>query len=136
MQDDRIQSGKQLAENAANMYDSDVRMIGEVVTALSHKYSKLPNTAPNLEKLRDEALTKLAEKGILVEIDVTPCFYGQPPNIDILGKVSTDDFHKYGLDHEKKGWEVKKSKDRGEDFYGQKDTSDPASKAAKKKKSK
>jgi hypothetical protein len=85
------------------------------------KYANKPNTADNLERLRDEVLTRLSEINILATLDPAPCFYGEPPIVEIIGKVATDPIHKVGMDHEKKRYEVLKSKERNEDYLGQKE---------------
>lgn len=72
-----------------------------------------------LDEFSDEVKTKLADVGILASVDTTPLLGGQPPEIDIIGKIgsATAEF-----DHEKKGWEVKKAHARGEAFYGEKES--------------
>jgi hypothetical protein len=101
--------------------DDEIRQLGTVIGQLHQKYLRLPNTVENLEALRDEATTKCAEIGILVSIDPTPAFYGEPPILDVLGKVAGDPIHKYGMDHERKEFEVKRATERGEDYLGQKE---------------
>jgi len=118
-----VHSKKEFVHNNDELADSEavkaVRVIGEVQI----KYqNKLANKS-NLEALRDEALYRLAtELGIKAELDPTPCFYGEPPILELKGKMEGDDIHKYGFDHEKKGWEVKKAHDRGEDYLGEKES--------------
>lgn len=119
--DDRIKSGKQFAQYASELLDTEVQQAYRVIIACRNRYAGLPNTAENLDKLRDEVVTKLAEIGILATLDPAPCLYGEPPTVEILGKVSTDSTHKYGFDHEQKGYEVNKANARDEDFLGQKE---------------
>lgn len=122
--DDRISSTSQLAQFATDLTDYEVKQVGEIVGALVMKYGKRANSADNLEALRDEALTKFADIGILATFDPTPCFYGEPPTVEIIGKVEGDDIHKYGFDHELKKFEVQAANKRGEDYYGQKEEAD------------
>lgn len=119
--DDRIKSKKQFVHWADELTDSDAVRAVELVAQLQTKYANKPNTKENLEELRDEALTRLADINILAEFDPAPCFYGEPPILEFKGKISTDDIHTYGFDHEKKGWEINKAHDRGEDFLGEKE---------------
>lgn len=119
---DVITSGKQLAGWAADLTDEEIQKTVSIVNAARAKYAGLPNTAENLEKLRDEMLTRLADINILAEFDPTPSLYGEPPQVEIIGKVSTDPIHKYGFDHEKKAAEVRKAKELGEDYRGQKES--------------
>lgn len=117
-----VHSKKEFVHSNDELADSEavkaVRIIGEVQI----KYWKKVANKQNLEALRDEALYRLAtELGIKAELDPTPCFYGEPPILEIQGKMEGDDIHKYGFDHEKKGWEVKKAHERGEDYLGEKE---------------
>lgn len=119
--DDRFNPGKELAHAAADLTDTEITRLFRVVEECRLRYYGKPNTAENLEKLRDEILTKLMEIGILATLDPAPCFYGEPPTLEIIGKVEGDPMHQYGFDHEKKMWEVRKSVERGEDWLGQKE---------------
>lgn len=119
--DDTISSTSQLAQFATDLTDYEVKAIGRIVGQLVQKYGRRANTAENLDALRDEALTRLADIGVLATIDPAPCFYGEPPILEILGKVPTDGIHKHGFDHELKKFEVQAANKRGEDYYGQKE---------------
>lgn len=113
--------GKDFAYAAADLTDEEVTKLFRVVEEVRYKYSGKPNTADNLEHLRDETLTRLMDIGILATLDPAPCFYGEPPVIEVIGKVATDALHRHGFDHERKGWEVNKANERNEDWLGQKE---------------
>jgi hypothetical protein len=113
---------KNLAQVATDLTDHEVMQIGKIVGELVAKYGRKANTAENLDQLRDEALTRFAEAGIIATLDPAPCFYGEPPVVEIIGKIGGDPIEKYGFDHERKQYEVIKSKDRGEDYLGQKES--------------
>lgn len=117
---------KEFAHAASDLTDHEISNCFKIIELLRFKYSGRRNTVKNLESLRDETLTRLAEISILATMDVSPCLYGQPPEIEILGKLDVDPIHKYGFDHELKKQEVNKANDRGEDWLGQKGTSDAA----------
>ena len=120
--DDIITSTKQLAGYAAELTDYEVGQVGKIIGAIQRKYAHRPNTPEILDQLRDEVITKLAEQvNILATLDPTPCFHGEPPIVEIVGKISTDVIHKEGFDHERKYWEVQKANQLGEDFRGQKE---------------
>jgi hypothetical protein len=75
-----------------------------------------------VEHFEDEIKTELAEKvGILATVNTVPLLEGQPLEIDWIGKIPGGDLDRYGFDHERKGWEVKRATERGEDFLGQHD---------------
>ena len=120
--DDRISRTDKLAQYAAELTDEEVAKVGRIVAQLVHKYGKRLNNADTLEALRDEALTRLAsEMNILATLDPAPCFHGEPPTIEIIGKMPGDSFHEHGFDHEKKRWEVLEANKRNEAYRGQKE---------------
>jgi hypothetical protein len=70
-------------------------------------------------QFEDELRTTLAEKmDLLVSVDGEPVLFGEPPIISLDGALSSHSSAKYGLDHEKKEWEVKGAKELGQDFLG------------------
>jgi hypothetical protein len=115
---------KNFALAAVDLTDREIQATLKVVEAVRLKYAGLPNTADNLEALRDEVLTRLMDINVLATLDPAPCFYGEPPELEIIGKIKGDPIEKYGFDHEQKQYEVLKSKERGEDFLGQKENID------------
>ena len=122
--DDIIKSTEQLAGFAQDLTDVEVGQVGKLIGALQRKYAHKANTPENLEHLRDEVITKLAEDmGILATLDPTPCFHGEPPILEIVGKVAGHSFNKDGFDHERKYWEVQKANQLGEAYLGQKEKS-------------
>ena len=122
--DDIITSTKQLAGFAQDLTDIEVGEVGKIIGSLQRKYAQRPNTPEVLDQLRDEVITKLAEQlGILATLDPTPCFHGEPPIVEIVGKVSGHSFHKDGFDHERKYWEVQQANKKGEAYLGQKEKS-------------
>jgi hypothetical protein len=122
---DTFDIGKGFAHAAADLTDSEITEVFKIIALVQDKYATKANTAENLEKLRDETLTRLMDMGVLATLDPAPCFYGEPPVIEIVGKVQEDKvFHTEGFDHEKKMYEVRKAADRGEDWLGQKESVD------------
>lgn len=119
--DDKIKSAKQFVHWSDELTDSEAQGAVKVIAQIQQKYAPMANTKENLEALRDEALTRLMDLGIVAELDPAPCFYGEPPILEIRGKVSTDPIHKHGFDHEQKQYEVLKAMERNEDYLGQKE---------------
>lgn len=118
-----MNSDKAFSQTANDLTDHEIQQTFKIVELIRLKYAGKANTPENLEQLRDEVLTRLAEDvNILASFDPAPCFYGEPPILEILGKVQTDSLYKDGFDHEKKRFEVIKSKERGEDYLGQKES--------------
>ena len=118
---DQFDIGKGFAHAAGDLADSEIQRLFQTVEEVRLRYAGRANTAENLEQLRDEVLTKLMEQGILATLDPAPCFYGDPPVLEIIGRISGHVQNTQGFDHEKKGWEVRKSVERGEDWLGQKE---------------
>lgn len=116
-----IQSGKDLAQVATDLTDEEITKTVQIVNVIRQRYAGRTNTVDNLEELRDEVLTKLAEINILATFDPAPCFYGEPPELEIIGKINTDPIHKQGFDHELKSFQVNEALKRGEDYLGQKE---------------
>lgn len=74
-----------------------------------------------VNQFEDEIQTTLAEKmDLLVTVDSDPVFEGQPPIINFMGALPGHDTAKYGFDHTRQEYEVKKADARGEAFLGEK----------------
>jgi len=109
----------------SDLYDEEIARIPRVWQQLMAEFSKRPNTKGNLEELAKRANEEFLKIGLIVEVNTLPTLIFDPykneygnPEITILGRIpgTISEF-----DHEKKGWEVVKSRDRGEDYLGQKD---------------
>lgn len=73
-----------------------------------------------VDQFEDEIKTELAEKvECLATVNVMPVLEGEPIEIEFLGKLPGSDIYKYGMDHERKGWEVRRATAKGEAYYGQ-----------------
>ena len=73
-----------------------------------------------IDKMEEEIKYELATRlDLYATMDCTPIFEGEPPIIEFAGALPSHSSAQYGLDHEKKTWEVQHAKDRKEDFYGQ-----------------
>lgn len=124
MQDDRITSVTDLAHFASELQDTEVVQIAQIVARASRKYSTRAASVQNLTALRDEILTRLSEVNVLATVDVAPVLNGEPPTVEIVGKIAGDSQHTHGFDHERKQYEVRKATARGEEFLGQKERPD------------
>lgn len=120
--DTPITSGKQLAEVAYELTDEEVQKTFTTVMEISEKYKYRRATPEVLTELEDEVKTRLHAIGILATVNAMPVLDGQPPFVDIIGKVSDDGLHQHGFDHERKGWEINKANERKEDYLGQKES--------------
>lgn len=72
-----------------------------------------------LDQFETELKETLAERMDLVaSVDMEPVLMGEPPIITFEGALPSHYTAQFGMDHEKKEWEVKRAKDRGQDFLG------------------
>lgn len=73
-----------------------------------------------VDQFEDELVYELAtQMDLIATVDVSPVFNdGSPPVIEFVGALGSHSSAKYGLDHEKKEWEVKQAKERKQDFLG------------------
>lgn len=75
-----------------------------------------------VEQFEDEIKTDLMEKvDILATVNVMPTLEGEPIEVEFIGKMPGSDLYKYGMDHERKQWEVKQANERNESFLGESD---------------
>jgi len=87
-----------------------------------YPFDSLEQALELIANFEDEIKTELAERcNVLATIDTVPMLEGKPMNIEWIGKLPGDALYKYGMDHEKKEWEVKRANVRGEDYLGQKE---------------
>lgn len=116
--------GNLRTEDHSNLYDSDIKQIGDIVAALVAKYSHLPATEENLEELYKEATHEAYEAGFIVHLDFTGIPIGQPPVFDVIQKIGRGGASSNEFDHDRKRFEVLDAVNKGEDFRGQKERSD------------
>lgn len=107
-----------LAKSITDLTDEEINEAFQIIWEAREKYKDKTATAANLASLTDEITTKCANKGILVTCSEAPMLNGDPFQVSIDGKIGPPN---QPFDHEKKGYEVNKSKQRGEDWLGQKE---------------
>lgn len=88
-------------------------------SAVRHQNFTVDEAMKLLDQFETELVYELATMcHIMATVDVTPVFEGQPPVIEFMGSMSSHPSAKYGLDHERKEFEVKRAKDTKQDFLG------------------
>lgn len=103
-----------------DLTDDEIAQAYRIIISTRNRYANLTATPENLSALGDEMVYRLAdEAGILSKFDPVPIAEGGFPEIELIAKVDSSDLYKYGFDHEKKEWEVKRASDRGESFLGE-----------------
>ncbi len=121
--DGKVKTAKEFVEVAYELTDAEAVEAFGICAQIDRKYrgrsySTAQQRARILTEMEDETKTRLAAIDILAT--VVPGDEG--PVIDIIGKLRTDNIHKYGFDHEQKEYEVKKATGRGEQFLGQRES--------------
>jgi hypothetical protein len=118
----KVRSAKELSDlTMMELTDSEVTQVFQEIVKIQQKYATRQATPANLDSLRDEILTRMLELGIHANFDPVPMVDGEPPAVEIIGKIPGGAFDKYGFDHEKEQWEVQKAETRNEKFYGEKE---------------
>lgn len=81
---------------------------------------KLEQAMELVEQFEDEIKTELMEHvDILATVNTLPILEGAPLEIEFIGKMPGADIYTYGMDHERKAWEVKHAIARNESFLGE-----------------
>jgi len=111
----------------ADLYDWEIAKVGEIWKGLMDQFSRRPNTKANLQELATVAHDKFLEAGFIVNVRwelnlmVNPeTMQPYPIEIEVMGRTPKAEMDTLGMDHERKRHEVLRSKERGEEFYGQK----------------
>lgn len=121
MDDNQVTDAKDFVYKATDLQDHETAAAVKIIREVQLKYMGRTNSESNLNELRDEILTRLANIDILASFDPVPCLQGLPPEVEIIGKVPNDPIHKYGFDHELKQYEVQEAQKRNEEYRGQKE---------------
>jgi hypothetical protein len=115
-----------------DLTDADIKRAFEICMRSLRKWRPIfnakfdPHSATSVNT-RDEAWSlimqwdseiheQLGEMDLDGEVDIEPLRYGQPPTIVINGALESHDTAKWGLDHERKSYEVRGS--GGKPIYG------------------
>ena len=103
-------------EAFVDVYDEDVAKIGRAYQAAMDKYKGKTNSYANLAELAKYLEDEMHKVGYRAYVDISPILLGEPPILEILGPIDEGK----ETDHDRKVWEVEKSKTRNEKFYGEK----------------
>jgi hypothetical protein len=95
--------------------DDEIKEAFALSVSLSKKFSSWPDTPRSHDKIEDEVATRYSDLNVLAKWDRVE------KTIDIMGKLPSDDIHKYGYDHEKQTNMVQEANRRNEDYLGQKE---------------
>jgi len=100
-----------------NLYDEELPKVGKAAHTMNELWKEtarhidLRNQKESSQKITEwhkRAIGEFERAGFVVEVDMTPIYADMPPTISIVDRTN-----KVIFDHEKKGWEVKKSRDKG-----------------------
>jgi len=114
----------------SDLYDHEIAKIGPLWQGLMQRFARKANSRRNLEELARVAADEFQKIGLVVEVNTAPCLIFNPitqttgsPEIIVVGRVPGTHYAEDGtvlFDHERKRDEVLRSRERGEDFLGQK----------------
>jgi hypothetical protein len=115
--DDQIQACMRIVKGVRN------KRIGRWLSKFNDPQNfTLDEALKEVDAYEDELKYELADKvGVLVTVNAVPLLEGLPLQIEWLGVLPGGSLERYGQDHERKGWEVKRATERGEDYLGQHD---------------
>lgn len=103
-----------------DLYDEDVAVLGEIWTDMQTRFSRKANSMENLAELEKRTVDECFKAGLVVRVHTSECLMGiGPVTIEPVGRVNA--LHDGFYDHERKRSEVLLSKDKGEEFLGQKE---------------
>ncbi len=116
----------------ADLYDWEIKEIGAIWQQLMKDWAHKPNTKSNLQEFATVSHNKFLKAGFVVNVRwennlmVNPMtMQPYPIEIEVLGRAPGargEDDAVDGFDHERKRHEVLRSKERNEDFYGQRES--------------
>ena len=123
----------------ADLYDHEIEQIAKIWNRLNQEWAHKPNTKSNLQEFAKVATNAFLEAGFVVNVQwentliMVPNINApggmsqMPVTIEVLGRAPgvdrrsvTESGHSL-MDHEFKRHEVLRSRERGEDYYGQKE---------------
>jgi hypothetical protein len=100
-----------------NLYDEELPKVGKAAFIMNELWKEtarhidLRNHKESSQKITEwhkRAIGEFEKAGFVVEVDMTPIYMDMPPTISIVDRVNRVIF-----DHEKKSYEVKKSRNKG-----------------------
>ncbi len=130
-----VRSAKQFSDALTqDLTDEEIKNAFEMIVRISNKWHEkfarrfgpsnifTPEEALEaLDAFEEELKYELATKlHVYATVDATPVFEGEPPIVELAGALPSHSIARYGFDHERKTFEVKRATAREEDYYGQK----------------
>src|SRR5690348_1848721 len=102
-----------------DLYDEDIQKIAKVWQLLMRDFSTKTMTQKNVDEMKKRAQDELFKIGIDggITLDIMT---GQFV-LDLRGRIEGAPEFEHGFDHEKKQYEVITSRERSENFLGEKD---------------
>ena len=116
-----------------DLSDAEIQEAWRIIQKVRFKYSEIfkrkfnePSTIDLdtvwkfIDQFEDELKTRLADSlQLLATVNCLPVLEGKPIEIEYLGVLPGHSVNTYGMDHERKAWEVKKATERGESYLGE-----------------
>jgi hypothetical protein len=88
-------------------------------SALGDPFFTVEKAMKMVDEMENELVDRMAnELQAIATVDVSPLFEGEEMVIEFVGILPSHSAAQYGLDHEKKKWEVEKAKTLNQPFLG------------------
>lgn len=107
---ERPQEPTQDGMTTADMYDEDVEAIFAMAIRIQSYYATKPNDKFHVNEMEKRIVDEAFKLGYVVRVHTARCLLGlESPTLEVVDRVAGHEFHKHGMDHERKGWEIAKS---------------------------
>ena len=111
--DDQITRALQITLPIKNKWEAIFRR------KLRHSSFTVDEAMHLVDQFEDELIYELATQlDLIATVDVSGVFEGESPVIEFVGCLSSHESAKYGMDHERKEWEVKRALAENKPFLG------------------
>jgi hypothetical protein len=98
------------------MYDEDIKRIGVIWREIQQQFMRKPNDHFHVGEMAKRAQDECFKIGYVIRVHTAECLLGVgPATIEVIGRVPGHEFNVHGLDHERRGHEIRRAVERNED---------------------
>jgi hypothetical protein len=97
------------------LQDEEILAIRQIQVELNQKFSMRPRTEATINAIESEAIEKIAALGWIASVDAFPILQGEELSITLIQRIDPN----YTFDHEKKAYDVKQARTKGETIHGE-----------------
>ena len=100
----------------ADMYDEDAVAIFALGQRIQAEFATKPNDKFHVNEMEKRIVDEAFKIGYVVRVHTArTLLMAEPPILEVIDRVEGHEFHKHGMDHERKQFEVVKSVERGDE---------------------